>query len=151
MVNNPMLYPGGGGDTCRGILLDSADSVLVESDAERIVQISNATDAANNGQFRISGVPSYSLTSPGLAAVIENAAIVHRLFDAGGAGGIVVRVLGARWVGRIYYNVGAGLTEYFGHVEQEGHDIVRANIAVNVSKLVGAITIRFALELEALP
>jgi len=146
------------GDALPGILLDEGASPLFQTaHSERIVRVSGATTPANNGDFRISGVPrsQWNMTaSPsaitdienGRFAVIENASIVA---EAGSA--VTIVVLGAGWVARGYVDdiLRCELREP-GCVHHYGHNWQRNSLSAHVSKLSGTHTIKFELSVELL-
>jgi hypothetical protein len=135
------------GDGARGIVVNvMPDSMLQPGDEEGIIAITGATNVNNNGRFTVRAVPAGGLYNDGYAALIDSTVLFHQLNDPN----VNLRMLGSVWVGRIYVDDGGGFEEYLSSVEYPNHDFIRTNIAINVSKVIAPITVKFELTLELL-
>lgn len=139
------------GDDLPGILLPVGASVLFDSSySERILRVSGAPSAVNNGDFRISAVPQNQgsmITTPSLNgrfAVLENDLLVA---EAGAA--VTLTVLGAQWVARAYIDtmLCCELREP-GCSHHRGRSKQRNELSAHVSKLAGVHTVKFELSIE---
>lgn len=133
------------GDGCTGILVRIPDLPFIAADRGKIARISGATDAPNNGDFMIDGIPAEQGTAAWDRAVIYDAAMVARLLDPA----VTVKVLGLRWVTSAYIDAGFGWQERITYTEQVGHRHYRNYMALHLSKFVGTLTVRFEASLQA--
>jgi len=134
----------GAGTGTAGILLIDHTDLFTADDTELLVRITGAPTPANNGIYRVSAIPARAgYVTFGTVAIIENASIVAEI-----GSNVTVEVLGLRWVGRAYTDIGGGMIERFNLVEPYGHTWFRNALALNVSKYSGAITVKFEMKLE---
>jgi len=147
------------GDGCAGIILYNPNSLLQSTDQEQVATISGATDAANNGNFPIIAVPSAqsrfdSITGltvgtdsfiEGTRAVINNPSLVARDNDPN----VTIVTNALYWLAQVLIdcNDGLGFVERASLVEQVDHTYYRRELAVNLARFVGHLSLRFALTL----
>lgn len=144
------------GDGCVGVVIkdpDGASSMFSSADTEQRLLVDGGAHANNIGTFRISGVPwdqgdvGSTVNKPnGSVAIIENSALVAET-----ANNVTLRVLGLNWIARAYADWGGGFVERVVLSERYDHTWYRTGLALHVSKHVGPLTIKFEMQLGALP
>lgn len=137
----------------------SGSGKFLDADSGLLCTITGATDATNNGQHLVDGVPiDQGNASDGNMAVLTNqntlgapapltGGMIQRLNDPG----VTVRMHGVNWVGRAYCDWGSGWQERVVLQEWIGHNYIRAGLALHVSQYTGPLSVRFELKAELAP
>uniref|UniRef100_A0A6H1Z8U0 Uncharacterized protein n=1 Tax=viral metagenome TaxID=1070528 RepID=A0A6H1Z8U0_9ZZZZ len=133
------------GDGATGIIVRIPGLPFTAADRGKLVRISGATDVPNNNDFMIDGIPADQGQAAWDRAVVYDAAMVARMNDPA----VTVKVLGLRWVTRVYVDTGLGPQEKIAYTEEIGHRKYRNYMALHLSKFVGTLTARFEAKLEA--
>jgi hypothetical protein len=127
---------------------DQLSPAFRPEDRDQIAKIVGSGDADNDGNFRISGVPTAlpdvqgnQVHEVGQVAILENPLLSPLVGDPA----VTLKVLGLEWVARAYVDTVLRVEL----VEKPKHTWQRLNMALHVSKApLTAVAIRFELSLE---
>jgi hypothetical protein len=134
------------GDGLQGLIVASPAQQFAKEDAEKIIEVSGATDAGNNTQFRSSGVP-FNQGDPEVAGgdrILLEGTVTAKVADPA----VTVKRVGLKWVARAYMDSGSGFEERVKLEETPGHLVYRNELAFHISKFTGTAKIKFELKLE---